>query len=290
MKLIADSGSTKTTWLIRRPSSTDIRVDSVGLNPVRDDAALIQQVVEGVAASLGSYLGGVAMESQHTGRDVVEEVYFYGAGCIAPYAEAVRSALESAFVGAKVAVESDLLGAARALFGVKEGVVCILGTGSNSCLYDGEKIVANVSPLGWILGDEGSGAVLGRTLVGDLLKGQLTEGLREAFLERFELTPTAIIDAVYRQPQANRFLASLVPFIVEHREDESIHALLLTSFRAFFRRNVSAYGRQDLPVGFVGGIAAQFERELREAAELEGFEVGRIEQHPILGMAAFHGA
>lgn len=290
MKLIADSGSTKTTWLIRRPSSTDIRVDSVGLNPVRDDAALIQQVVEGVAASLGSYLGGVAMESQHTGRDVVEEVYFYGAGCIAPYAEAVRGALESAFVGAKVAVESDLLGAARALFGVEEGVVCILGTGSNSCLYDGEKIVANVSPLGWILGDEGSGAVLGRTLVGDLLKGQLTEGLREAFLERFELTPTAIIDAVYRQPQANRFLASLVPFIVEHREDESIHALLLTSFRAFFRRNVSAYGRQDLPVGFVGGIAAQFERELREAAELEGFEVGRIEQHPILGMAAFHGA
>lgn len=289
MKLIVDSGSTKAEWLWLRQGKDDVKVDSVGINPVRDDEETIERIIEGVAATLGCYEAVVPMgnPSGAMSSDGMQ-VFFYGAGCVSPYKEVVSDVLERVFKGAQVCVESDLLGAARALFGVKEGVACILGTGSNSCYYDGERIVENVSPLGWILGDEGSGAVLGRTLVGDLLKGQLGEDLKEAFFERFSLTQADIIDRVYRQPMANRFLASLVAFLVEHRDDAGIHALLVDGFCSFFRRNVAAYNRSDLPVSFVGGIAGQFERELREAAESEGFKVGEIERHPIVGMVAFH--
>jgi len=289
MKLVVDSGSTKATWIWMRQGKDDVKVDSVGINPVRDDKETIERIVEGVAATLGCYEAVVPMgEPMGAAASGELQVFFYGAGCVAPYAEVVRDVLERVFKGAQVCVESDLLGAARALFGIKEGIACILGTGSNSCYYDGERIVGNVSPLGWILGDEGSGAVLGRTLVGDLLKGQLGEDLKEAFFERFQLTQTDIIDRVYRQPLANRFLASLVPFLVEHREDAGVHALLVSAFRSFFRRNVAAYNRSDLPVSFVGGIAGQFECELREAAESEGFKVREIERQPIVGMVAYH--
>lgn len=286
MKLIVDSGSTKATWLWMGDDVEDIVVESVGINPVRDDAEHIRLVVDGVAATIAS-MEAVRRAPMEKPSDALT-ICFYGAGCIPPYSDVVGEVLTSRFEGAHVTVESDLLGAARALFGVKEGIACILGTGSNSCIYDGRFIVANVSPLGWILGDEGSGAVLGRMLVGDLLKGQLSSALRDAFLERFELTPSAIIDRVYRQPMPNRFLASLVPFIAEHRSDEGIHAFLTDAFRSFFRRNVEVYGRKELPVGFVGGIAAQFEEELTEVAHSEGFEVERVEKQPIHAMAAFH--
>lgn len=285
MKLIVDSGSTKATWIWLRQGLDEVKVDTVGINPVRDDAEVIGRIVENVAATLTSY---EAVQGKPGVNQLAQEIYFYGAGCITPYKEVVSAALKRYFPGADVCVESDLLGAARALCGKKEGIACILGTGSNSCLYDGEKIVANVSPLGWILGDEGSGAVLGRNLVGDLLKGQLGEELKVAFFERFALTQTEIIDRVYRQPLPNRFLASLVPFLVEHREVEGIHELLVNSFCAFFRRNVAAYGRRDLPVGFVGGVAAQFEKELRESADIEHFIVCDIEKMPITKMVTFH--
>lgn len=287
MKLIVDSGSTKATWVYLREGMDDVKVDTVGINPVRDDAETIGRIVEGVATTLASY-EAVSGKLQTTAHPL--EIFFYGAGCIEPFKRVVGEQLERYFPGATAKVESDLLGAARALFGVKEGVSCILGTGSNSGLYDGHNIVANVSPLGWILGDEGSGAVLGRTLVGDLLKGQLGETLKEAFLERFQLTQSGIIDRVYRHPLPNRFLASLVPFIAEHRDDQGIHELLIGSFRSFFRRNVASYHRPDLPVGFVGGVAAQFENELREAADAEGFIIGDIEKMPIIKMVAFHRA
>ena len=270
-----------------REGMVDVQVDSIGLNPVRDSAETIGRVVESVATTLPCFEAVAGKEHSAAPSD---EIHFYGAGCIEPFKDVVREALERYFPSARVFVESDLLGAARALFGVKEGVACILGTGSNSCLYDGREIVENVPPLGWILGDEGSGAVLGKTLVGDLLKGQLGDTLKEAFFERFQLTQADIIERVYRQPMANRFLASLVPFIVEHRDEEAVHQLILDAFRSFLRRNVAAYGRPELPVGFVGSISAQFENELREAADAEGFIVGDIEKSPILKMAAFHRA
>ncbi len=288
MTLVADSGSTKTSWLLRRRGHDDVRVESVGLNPVRDADSTISAVIGGVAATLESYLS-VEPDRGLQGRwRSTLDIFFYGAGCIEPFKASVERALEQSFAGSIVAVESDLLGAARALCGHGEGIACILGTGSNSCLYDGHKIVANIPPLGWILGDEGSGAVLGRRLVGDALKGELGDALCSQLLARFALSQADIIDRVYRQPQANRFLASLVPFLVENRAEECIHELITDSFRAFFRRNVKKYGRDDLPVNFVGGIASQFADELLQSAEAEGLIVGRIERSPITLMAAFH--
>ena len=276
MKLIADCGSTKTAWmLIGSDNDTECRSD--GINPVRDDKATIGAVVT-------QQLLPTIASAQRT----IKEVWFYGAGCIDPFKQSVCEVLSEAFPQASISVESDLLGAARALCGHKMGIACILGTGSNSCLYDGENMVGNVSPLGFILGDEGSGAVLGKMLVGDLLKGQLGEQLRDEFLSSTGLTPADIINNVYRKPQANRFLASLVPFIVRHNDDTRIHDLLINAFRAFFRRNVANYNHPELPVQFVGGIANQFQDELREAAAQEGFVVGQILKDPISRMADYH--
>ena len=287
MTLIADSGSTKTTWCVVLPNSISFSIQTTGINPVRDDEMTIHAVVESALAAIKNECM-MGRASSFTSEFSVREVYFYGAGCIPPYSDTVHRVLTSLFPDACVCVESDLLGAARALCGSHEGIACILGTGSNSCLYDGECIVQNVSPLGWILGDEGSGAVLGRTLVGDLYKGQFPRSLLDAFEARFSLNRTSVIDAVYRQPQPNRFLASLVPFLAEHREDAVIHDFLLRQFRLFLLRNVACYQRKDLSVNYVGGIAYQFENELREASHLEGFDVGVVERSPMEGMVRFH--
>ncbi len=265
MTLVADSGSTKTDW---RLGGQAFR--TAGINPVRDSRQAIGEVV-------------AALPDADVG-----EVHFYGAGCIPPYAEAVKCALLARYPHAQVRVESDMLGAARALCGHGEGIACILGTGSNSCLYDGERIVRNVPPLGYILGDEGGGASLGRILVGDLLKDQLGKGLRDKFLAHFRLTTPDIMDRVYRQPQPNRFLASLVPFLVDNREDEAIHALIVGELRRFFRRNVAQYRRPNLPAHFVGGVAHGLADELREAAAQEGFAVGIVLMSPISMLADYH--
>ncbi len=263
--LIADSGSTKTDWrLSGRP------IETVGINPVRDSGEQVMDVVCSLPDA------------------DVHEVFFYGAGCIAPFKEKVERALAAKFLHASIHVESDMLGAARALCGKAEGIACILGTGSNSCLYDGGCIVANVSPLGYILGDEGSGAVLGRTLVGDLLKGLLGDDLKERFLSRFHLAQEDILNKVYRQPMPNRFLAGLVPFIIENRGENAIHSLVVREFRRFFVRNVAQYQRSDLSVHFVGGVAHSLCDELREAAGLEGFHVGTILRSPIDKLEEYH--
>ncbi len=263
--LIADSGSTKTDWRLGgRP------VETVGINPVRDSEEQVQDVLSSLPDA------------------DIEEVFFYGAGCIPPFKEKVERALASKFPRAAVHVESDMLGAARALCGRERGIACILGTGSNSCLYDGEGIVENVPPLGYILGDEGSGAVLGRILVGDLLKGMLDASLKERFLSSFQLTQEALLDKVYRQPMPNRFLAGLVPFIIENKAEQSVHRLVTGEFRRFFVRNVAKYRLADLDVSFVGGIAHSFSDELREAAAQEGFRVGTILRSPIDRLEAYH--
>lgn len=283
MKLIADSGSTKTTWCLisdKRPNENERYVTGVGINPVRDDEAAISSALDDVDLLSTSE---------------INEVHFYGAGCIPTTIPIMERVLSKRFPDASIEVASDLLGAARALCGKEEGIACILGTGSNSGLYDGCQLVANVSPMGWILGDEGSGAVLGRTLVSELYKGSL-QHLRQEFEEEYlptlisiETTPqAAIIQAVYRSPMPNRFLASLVPFLAQKRNDHGIEELIEDAFRKFFRRNVAAYGRPDLPVNFVGGVAGAFETELRAAAVSEGFDFGHIMTAPIKGIVRYH--
>jgi N-acetylglucosamine kinase-like BadF-type ATPase len=218
----------------------------------------------------------------------ITHIHFYGAGCTPEKSVIVKEQLQALFLDADIDVQSDLLGAARSLCGKEQGIACILGTGSNSCLYDGEKIIANVSPLGYILGDEGSGAVLGKRLVGDCLKHQLPEHICQAFLNETGLTPADIINKVYRQPQANRFLASLTPFLSAHREEPGIHTLLIDCFTEFFKRNVMQYAYEGIEVHFTGSISWYFQEEVKEAAESLGIRTGKFIKSPIHGLINYH--
>ncbi len=286
MKLVVDSGSTKTSWRLQLDVGTPFHLETIGINPVRDDEETVQKVVVTAAHSFEREVP-LFGHLDFALSDVCE-IYFYGAGCVAPYSDVVHRSLAIAFPKAQVFVESDLLGAARALYGHSEGIACILGTGSNSCLYDGERITKHVSPLGWILGDEGSGAVLGRLFVGEILKHQMHKSLCTSFLKYHKLTEAEIVNRVYRQPQPNRFLASFVPYISRVQDDREVHAFLIREFRKFFKRNVQAYRRPDLPVSFVGGVAGAFEKVLREAVEKEKLIFGFIEKAPIMKIYQYH--
>lgn len=276
MILIADSGATKTDWCAGLRQTDARTVQTQGINPFQQSKEHIHRV-----------LGEELIPLLEAPEDITH-IYFYGAGCTPEKAVIVQEALQSFFPKAIVDVQSDLLGAARSLCHRKKGIACILGTGSNSCLYDGERIEANVSPLGYILGDEGSGAHLGKRLVGDCLKHQLPKSICQAFLEETGLTPATIINKVYRQPQANRFLASLTPFLSAHREMPEIHELLVSCFTDFFRRNVMQYDYKDTEVHFTGSIAWFFQEEVKEAAQALNIRTGKFIKNPIQGMIDYH--
>ncbi len=277
--LLADSGSTKTDWAVVENGRETGRFLTKGINPVYQSE---EEIAEAIAVELLPQLNG---------QDNFSALHFYGSGCL-PHTTATvsRTLTAKLHVQGTVEVTTDMLGAARSLCGRERGIACILGTGSNSCLYDGESIVENVSPLGFILGDEGSGASLGKQLVGDLLKNQLADGLKEAFLEQFHLTPADIIELVYRRPFPNRFLASLSPFLARHLDDAGIRRLIRGSFLAFIRRNVMQYtGYKECPVHFTGSIAYHYRELLMEAAAETGLRIGRITQSPMEGLIRYHG-
>lgn len=285
MILIADSGSTKTDWCLCDNGLVIQHIQTQGINPYHQSGEVIEQVL------IDELLPQLTLQDDASAPNGKSSfaVIFYGAGCAnATACKRVEEAIEKVLGITDITVYSDLLGAARALCGHEEGIACVLGTGSNSCLYDGKKIVSNIPPLGYILGDEGSSAVLGRRLVGDCLKNQLPEALRAEFLAEYGLTQEIILEKVYRQPLANRFLASLTPFLSKHRDVPEVHALLVDSFTDFFVRNVKQYRRPWLPAHFVGSIANVFSKELKEAAESLGMELGTILQSPMEGLVKYH--
>jgi hypothetical protein len=229
--------------------------------------------------------------SQGDGVEVsaVSEIYFYGAGCTEAMSPIVSSALKGVFSSAKVIeVNSDLMAAARALCGRSEGIACILGTGANSCLYDGVHIVMNTPPLGYILGDEGSGAVLGKLFLNALFKGALPAAMRDEYLATYNLSYADVIDRVYRKPLANRFLASTSSFIQQHLDFKPLRQMVIANFRSFFQHNLVQYGRRDLQVHAIGSIAFYYQEELREAAEKEGFKLGNVQATPMEGLIKYH--
>lgn len=270
MLLIADSGSTKCTWLLTDGTRTTT-VRTAGINAVQHSPEQIEAVLGEVPAWTN-----------------IEAIHFYGAGCgpqFAAASEKVTGALRLRFGTERIWVLSDLLGAARALAGRGEGVVCILGTGSNSCLARGGEIVDSVPPLGYILGDEGSGAALGRNLLNGIFKGHIP--LAGEFLEETGLTYAGIIGRVYTEPAANRFLASLAPFIRAHTDCPEVRGMVVRAFRDFAVRNLHRYPAT-LPVSFTGGVAAHFEELLREAMQAEGRRVGLIVESPAEGLIKYH--
>lgn len=276
MKLIADSGATKTDWCFGKNKVDAQVVQTQGINPFHQSKEHIAKVLcEELLPQLPK-------------EEPITHIHFYGAGCTPEKSVIVKEELVKLFPDALIDVQSDLLGAARALCGKEKGIACILGTGSNSCYYDGGKITSNVSPLGYILGDEGSGAHLGKRLVADCLKRQLPENVCTMFLNREGYSPATIIDKVYRQPQTNRFLASLTPFLSAHRDIPEIQALILSCFTEFFRRNVMQYAYEGVEVHFTGSIAWYFQEEVKKAAGALNIRTGQFIKNPIHGLAKFH--
>ena len=272
MVLIADSGSTKCTWIASDGARTT-NVRTQGINAVQHSAEQIREALAELPPC-----------------DGVTSVRFYGAGCGETFPEAsekLRRELEAHFGTTDITVESDLLGAARALWGRGEGIACILGTGSNSCYYDGVRIVRNTPPLGWVLGDEGSGTYIGRQLVGNLLKGLCDESLRQLFFEEERLDYDEIIRRVYREGMANRFLASFTRFVARHIDRPELDELVCKAFRAFVRRNLAHYPA-DAEVSALGGVACHFERQLRHVLATEGMRAGRIVETPDEGLLNYH--
>ena len=276
MILIADSGSTKTDWVLHNGTDIVARVKTQGLNPT-------QQSAEDIYGILLAELAGQIK------TDAPETIYFYGAGCAYENAnKRMEAALKKIFRTNDIHINSDLLAAARALCGHEEGIACILGTGSNSCLFDGEKIIDNTPSLGYILGDEGSGAHLGRQLVSDCIKKQLPTELREKFMNQYNLDVAGILERVYRSPLPNRWLASFTPFLSENRKNAHIHALLKHCFTQFFQRNTMVYRRSWLPIHIIGGVGMNFDNEIKETAESLGLSIGNIVESPMKGLIEYH--
>lgn len=278
MMIIADSGSTKTTWSFRKNGDTDCRiVQTSGINPFyQDEAAIFDQLVREFPVE----------------DNQVSEIHFYGAGCANPGVnKIVKSALQRFFKTNNIEVASDLLAAARALCGHNPGIACILGTGSNSCYYNGREIEKQVSPLGFILGDEGSGAVLGRKLLADILKNQLPETVIIKFFEEEETNREEIMENIYRKPFPNRYAARFTRFILQNLGVPELRALVIREFELFFRRNVLQYEESAiLPVHFTGSIAWYFRAQVEEAAEKCSITTGRYIPDPMKGLIAYHSA
>lgn len=276
MWLIADSGSTKTKWCIADEKNTYKTFLTSGINPYYQSA---EEIENDFLLSLKPELGAFS----------VDKCFYYGAGCNTDANKAIISkAIQMILPEIEVEVYTDLMGAARALFLDQPGIACILGTGSNSCYYDGVEIRENVSPLGFILGDEGSGAVLGRLLVGDCLKNQLPEWLRDKFLDEYELTPALIMDQVYRKSFPNRFLAKFAPFMAEHLDEPIIFNQVYDSFDAFISRNVLQYNLEELLVGFSGSVAENFKDVLEIVAAERDIKLGPVFADPMPGLIEYH--
>ncbi len=276
MILIADSGSSNTTWCIVDDSDVLLQVSTPGINPFYQTTGEIQELI------LTALLPKINAFQ-------IDKIFFYGAGCAFPEMnEIVYDAMAYFFTKADIQVESDLLGAARALFQHQKGIACILGTGSNSCYYDGRQIVKNVSPLGFILGNEGGGDAMGKQLIADCLKNQLPEWLCEKLLDEYELTPALILESVYRKPFPNRFLASFTPFLLEHIEEPAIFNLVFDNFDAFFTRNVMQYNLEGIDVGFVGSVAYNFKDTLEIVASERSIVINQIVEDPMEGLIRFH--
>ena len=284
MVLIADSGSTKTAWCIVEDPTHVIHTQ--GINP-------FQQNEEDICAVLQHELLPALDARYPSIHPQLSSIFFYGAGCTPEKSPVVASALRQVIsTTATIHVESDMLGAARSVCQREPGIVCILGTGSNSCYYDGRTLHAGNPALGYILGDEGSGAYIGKRLVGDILKHQLPDDIQQLFFEETHETQANIIQHVYRIPLPNRYLASLSPFCARHREHPAIHAFLLDCFSQFFQRNILLAPwdteTKRLPIHFVGSIAHYYQPELSEVAALHDYIIGNIVQSPLEGLVQFH--
>lgn len=275
MKLIAESGSTRTEWALVEDNHLVQRVFTEGLNPFFQTRREISRSVRlGLPESFF--------------KKKLDQVYYYGAGCSSYEKKNILGASLVAQFKTPIQVESDLLAAARGLFKCEAGIACILGTGSNSCFYDGKIIVKNVKAAGYILGDEGSGAVLGKLFLADLLKGLAPKELANEFHEKFRISVNDVMESVYNLPFPNRFLGTIAYFLGDYMDNEYVYNLLTNNLRSFFNRNVCQYDYINYPIRFVGSLAYAYPDILQEVAQEFEVEIDVIEETPMNGLIEFH--
>lgn len=276
MILIADSGSTKTNWRIIDAKGKIEQAQTKGINPYFQSTEEIQ------------------LELQESLKPQVEtkikEIHFYGAGCNNEAKNmVVQTALTGVFGDVFVFVNSDLLAVARSLCGREPGIACILGTGSNSCYYDGNKITHHIPPWGTWLGDEGSGSVMGRKLVIHFLNQELPDHLMSAFEKRYPDLKETILEHVYRQPYPNKYLGQFSKFLFHHMKDPFIYDMVYRNFQEFLKRKVLKYpDAQEHPIHFSGSIAFYFNTILRQVAGDLGLHIRNITENPIAGLTLYH--
>ena len=270
MLLVCDSGSTKADWLLYDGKEVKGPFHTVGFNPLFHSTEFVFHTMQ-AASEFKEF------------ADKVTEVKFFGAGCSNPSSkETVAAGLRSYFLNAHVYVEHDLLACAYATCGNEPGISCILGTGSNACWFDGKEVHEGNFGLGYILGDEGSGSYLGKKLLTHYLYGMLPKEVAEDFYNSFKLDKVSIVNQVYKQPNANVWLASFAKFIGKHQENPAIAKMIQDSFRDFLVITVCNYpDYKNKLVHFVGSIAFLYQRELKLVADSLDIKIGKIIKQPI---------
>lgn len=276
MILIADAGSTKVHWVMLEKGREPVEFRSSSLNPlILSEEDIRGRIKEEVLPQL-------------SGREP-RKIRFYGAGCISEVVPQMERVIAETTGCGCCRVESDMLGAARALCGDVPGVACVIGTGSNSCLYDGRNITDNIPPLGYILGDEGSGASIGRRLAGDIYKRQLPADICSCFERWLGMDRGELIGMVYRGQEPNKFLASFTRFIAAHIDRVELRSLVTDEFVRFLRRNVAMYGISDgMAIYFTGSVAWCFRQQLLDALDCCGMVCGGIVREPMNGLVDYH--
>lgn len=275
MKLIAETGSTRTEWALTEGRQLINSLFTDGINPFFQTRREISRSVR-----LGL--------PEEFFKKKLEQVYYYGAGCSSEEKKKIIRASLVAQFKTPVQVESDLLAAARGLFLREAGIACILGTGSNSCFYDGATILKNVRSGGYILGDEGSGAAMGRVFMSDVLKGIAPAELTEDFFDKFRITSDDIMDLVYNRPFPNRFLATVAYFLADHQESDYACQVIRDNLQKFFARNICQYDYSYYSIRFVGSWAHHCADYLYDVAQEFGVMIDMIEETPMKGLIEFH--
>jgi glucosamine kinase len=276
IKLIADSGATKAEWVLLNNGKKKT-LFTQGISPY---FLTTDQIAEILSKELKPRLG----------KAVVMEVHYYGTGCANPEnAKSVKKALKSVFREAVINVNHDLMAAARGLCGHRKGIACILGTGSNSCYYDGRKIVKNSPGLGYVLGDEGSGAYLGKKVIQYYLYNTFDDELRARFDATYVTNTTEILEHVYKKPLPNRYLAGFARFLADNRGHYMIENIIEDGLNDFFFTHLCKYGEAwTLPVNFAGSVAFGFKDVLQQLCDSYEFELGKVIKNPMQGLVEYH--
>lgn len=277
MILVADSGSTNTDWAVIEKDKVISTFSTKGFSPYFTKS---DEITEELTIKI----------QKNINPEKIDKVYFYGSGCSSPKMNAIiDDGLKPFFSFSSIEIESDLLGAARALFNKESGIALILGTGANTCVYNGSNIVKNIPSLGYVLGDEGGGDYLGKLFITELLYGKLSKEITDDFLSAFNLSTKDIIYKIYKEPNPNRFLASFCNYISKHSQDSTIEKIIMKSFTDLFLNHITKYDNyENYKIRVTGSVGFYFQEQLKEVAKEFNTQIDLFVQNPILKLAQYH--